>query len=191
MDDELISPAELRKRLRISEATYYRWLKSGRLKGVRIGRRWRFPLAAVEELLSGGDPAREGLARAVELCADWLGMDDRSEVRAMEHGQAVVDMLIERAVAHRAGSLHLEPVADGLLVRERVHGVMRPADEVLPEEARATIVRTIKGRAGMNQEVESLPQDARFFASVEGRQVDVRGTVYPTALGEALTLDHG
>jgi len=49
MDADLTTD-EVAAALRLHRVTVQRWLKSGRLKGYQIGRSWRVPLAAVEEL---------------------------------------------------------------------------------------------------------------------------------------------
>lgn len=49
-------------------------------------------------------------------------------------------------------------------------------------------MRGIKRWAGLRTEVESLPQDGRFFIEHDARKVDVRVSLFPTGLGESLTL---
>ncbi|MBM4467444.1 MAG: helix-turn-helix domain-containing protein [Chloroflexi bacterium] len=46
------SPKEVQEMLGIAQTTVYRWLTSGRLPAVKIGRLWRIPADALEELLS-------------------------------------------------------------------------------------------------------------------------------------------
>ena len=45
---------DLRKALGISTATYYRWLREGKLHGTRAGRDWRFTSGVLDELLRSG-----------------------------------------------------------------------------------------------------------------------------------------
>jgi excisionase family DNA binding protein len=50
---------QVAERLALSEETVRRWLRSGKLKGVRIGERrsgWRVPETEVQRILSGGRP---------------------------------------------------------------------------------------------------------------------------------------
>ena len=49
--------AEAARVLRVSEPTIYRSIKSGALRGIRLGRRVVVPRAAIEELLAG--PAKK------------------------------------------------------------------------------------------------------------------------------------
>ena len=50
MTEELLTLAEVREYLRLSDSTIRRMLKDGRLTGVLIAGRWRVPKAVVEEL---------------------------------------------------------------------------------------------------------------------------------------------
>jgi len=50
MTEELLTLAEGREYLRLSDSTIRRMLKDGRLTGVLIAGRWRVPKAVVEEL---------------------------------------------------------------------------------------------------------------------------------------------
>jgi len=55
------SPKEVMELLGISQTTVYRWLESGELPAVKIGKLWRIPADALEELLSteGGQSAEQ------------------------------------------------------------------------------------------------------------------------------------
>lgn len=43
---------EIKQLLRISERTYFRWVKSGKLKRVKIGNKSLFAVKEIEKLLS-------------------------------------------------------------------------------------------------------------------------------------------
>ena len=45
------SPKEVQEMLGVGQTTIYRWLESGRLPAVKIGKLWRIPADALEELL--------------------------------------------------------------------------------------------------------------------------------------------
>lgn len=51
MENNLLTVPEAAKLLRVSEHTIYLWLRSGKLKSVRPGRKWLIPEDAVRELL--------------------------------------------------------------------------------------------------------------------------------------------
>jgi len=51
LERKAYSPKEVMERLGISQTTIYRWLESGQLPAVKIGKLWRIPVDALEELL--------------------------------------------------------------------------------------------------------------------------------------------
>jgi len=52
--DELITTKQVQDLLQVDRITIYRMLKDGRLKGVKVGKQWRFQPQEIEELISGG-----------------------------------------------------------------------------------------------------------------------------------------
>ncbi len=51
MTEEYLTPAEIAKRLKITERTVYRWLDAGQLRGVKLGRVWRVRTNDLEKFL--------------------------------------------------------------------------------------------------------------------------------------------
>ncbi len=144
---ELLTPAQLQAKLGISQATYFRWLREGRLKGVLVGRRRRYPPSLIDELRE--DPQstelRKGaLAASVDLCSERLlktGVKKKELIamlaNAKSEGESIANLIIAHALKKGAADLHLEPVADGLSVRERIHGILRKVERPLPQAASA------------------------------------------------------
>ncbi|MHC4165039.1 MAG: ATPase, T2SS/T4P/T4SS family [Planctomycetota bacterium] len=182
--EDYLSPAELRQVLGISQATYYRWLKEGKLRGVRAGRTWRFPKSLAQDLLREGDP---GVEEARRICQERLGTLSGPGEEMTPLPDDLSDLLIEHALRRQATDLHIEPVADGVAVRERVHGILAPVEPALPAGAQTAVVSALKERAGL-EAPPGRPQQGRFFHAFEGRRVDVRASTYPTGLGESVTL---
>ena len=52
--ERLLTPAEIVTRLNVSLVTVGRWLREGKLQGVRAGRQWRVRESALESFLKGG-----------------------------------------------------------------------------------------------------------------------------------------
>jgi excisionase family DNA binding protein len=65
----LYTPEEVAEQLRVTRRSVYEWLKSGRLRGLRAGTRWRIRPEDVESFLHGNrtipgpEPAEERAAR--------------------------------------------------------------------------------------------------------------------------------
>jgi excisionase family DNA binding protein len=51
---ELLLPAEVARILRVTTRTIERYCKQGKLRAVKVGRRWRIPRSALEDLLRQG-----------------------------------------------------------------------------------------------------------------------------------------
>lgn len=166
MNETYLPPRAVMARLGISTATYYRWLRDGRLRGVRVGGRWRFPAAAVDDLAAGGVALAEETAALEEA---W-----RLVAPPKRRGGDLAGFLIEDAVRAGADTLHVEPSSDGVVIRRRIDGALAPMPKPLPARAGPPLLRALRARAG--------------FADVAGRRIEVRAQPYPTDIGESLTL---
>jgi len=51
---EMLTPEEVARKLKVSRRTIYLWLRQGRLKGVKVGDLWRIPESALREFIEGG-----------------------------------------------------------------------------------------------------------------------------------------
>ena len=53
--DNLLTPEDVAAWLHISRLTVGNWLRSGKLKGVKVGRLWRVRESDLENFLKGGE----------------------------------------------------------------------------------------------------------------------------------------
>src|SRR5216117_336885 len=99
----------------------------------------------------------------------------------------LVNALLAQAVKDGASDIHIEPWERGLAVRFRTDGLLH---DVLAPPARlaATIASRLKIMAGLDIAERRLPQDGRIRVRVAGRDVDVRVSIVPAALGERVVL---
>ncbi|MCS7249429.1 MAG: GspE/PulE family protein [candidate division WOR-3 bacterium] len=98
-----------------------------------------------------------------------------------------VNQLIIRAVRERASDIHIEPTREGLQVRFRIDGVLHPV--VAPKKAlQLAVVSRIKIMSRMNIAEKRLPQDGRYSAIVDGREIDFRVSTFPTTYGETVVM---
>lgn len=120
----------------------------------------------------------------VDESADVIGAD-----AAVDEGPVVqlVSALLEQAVSERASDLHVEPNSDDVTIRMRVDGMLHDTFTV-PLSTLRPLVSRLKVMGGMDIAQQRLPQDGRFSAKVEGRQIDIRVATFPTAAGEAVVL---
>ena len=49
----VLTTAEVGELLKCESRTVIRWIKEGRIKGIRVGRNWKVPKSEVERILNG------------------------------------------------------------------------------------------------------------------------------------------
>jgi excisionase family DNA binding protein len=64
--DDLYTTRQVQDILKVDRITIYRMLKDGRLKGVQVGRQWRFNRQEVERVVSGGSPVDESIQTSAD-----------------------------------------------------------------------------------------------------------------------------
>lgn len=50
-EDRLLTPSEVAERLRVNREVVYKWLQSGKMKGIRVGRLWRIRSSDLDAFL--------------------------------------------------------------------------------------------------------------------------------------------
>ena len=113
-DDEIIDMKEAIKILDTTRSTFYRWLRSGQIKGMKVGRRWRFYRTDIERFLRGQEPRIDvpvDIRPLVELLrerARQLGVETTSpEKPEVQPVVEVVDLMIRLAAMMNASDIHL------------------------------------------------------------------------------------
>ncbi len=51
MNETLYTPLEVAQKLKVTKDVIYKWLRSGTLKGVKVGRYWRVKSSDLDEFL--------------------------------------------------------------------------------------------------------------------------------------------
>ncbi len=116
--------------------------------------------------------------------------DDIESLRDLASGAPVVravNDLLEKAVELRASDIHIEPFDNGLVVRMRVDGLLRPVAAptgVLPQ----AVISRIKIVATLNIAERRLPQDGSARLRVGRSEVDIRVAIMPTQHGESAVI---
>ncbi|HWT30193.1 MAG TPA: GspE/PulE family protein [Propylenella sp.] len=98
-----------------------------------------------------------------------------------------VDAMLEAAVELSATDIHIEPARDGVHIRLRVDGLLRPYQSLPARMARAVVSR-VKILAGLNIAERRLPQDGRARARIGDVEADLRVATMPTLHGEAVVI---
>ncbi|MBI5055925.1 MAG: type II secretion system ATPase GspE [Nitrospirae bacterium] len=99
----------------------------------------------------------------------------------------LLNAMLMEAAKEKASDIHVEPYEKGLDVRFRVDGILR---KVLspPRIIQDALISRIKIIAGLDIAEKRLPQDGRIRLLVGGKDIDIRVSIIPTALGERAVL---
>ena len=191
---ELLDMSQAIDLLKTTRPTFYRWLRTGKIKGMKVGRQWRFYRDDVERFLKGQEPRIElptdigPLVEELGRRLEQLGGADPSpdDADPVQHAVARIIMI---GIRMHASDVHLEPFEDGAQLRCRVDGLLHPVAKfdvrLLP-----AIAEQIKRMAALDVHEKSLPQDGRIVLSLPepDGEVDLRVNVLPAYLGEAVTM---
>jgi excisionase family DNA binding protein len=195
--DELMDMAEAIAQLKTSRPTFYRWVRSGQLRGMKAGRQWRFYRADVERFMKGDAPR-------IELTADidpliqtlqkkLVGVGAKKYLdRDFQAVEGAVDLMILLGAAMRASDLHIgaqmvpeKPENTGFF-RCRVDGVLHTAAtfdiRLLP-----AIVERWKVLCHCDINEKQKPQDGRATLDAAGKKLDLRVNFLPAITGESIT----
>lgn len=99
----------------------------------------------------------------------------------------LLNALLMEAAKERASDIHIEPYEKGIDVRFRVDGILR---KVLspPKIIQDALISRVKIISGLDIAEKRLPQDGRIRLIVGGKDIDIRVSIVPTALGERAVL---
>jgi type IV pilus assembly protein PilB len=99
----------------------------------------------------------------------------------------VTNLLILEGIRRRASDIFIEPWEYQLRARCRVDGLLEEI-KTLPHSMASSVVSRIKVMSHLNIAERRMPQDGRFKARVQGRDVDFRVSVIPTHFGEKVCI---
>ena len=202
---ELVDMEEAIELLKTTRPTFYRWLRSGRLKGMKLGRQWRFYREDIDRFL-------KGLSPRVDLPADIRPIIEALEARLKDIGRKSPDgekwseveraarLMIVLASATNASDIHITShmLKDGTesiaVVRNRIDGTLHAVAQ-FDLRLLGAIVEEWKRLAACDVREREKPQDGRILirlselaGSGPDKLLDLRVNFLPTGLGEAVTV---
>jgi type IV pilus assembly protein PilB len=214
--DDLLTLDETLQFLGTSKATLYRWLGQGDLKGMKVGRQWRFrkaDLVAYMERSPVAVAAAPSEAMEGELAhfAEQLRQADAVDPAEYEDDAAsgkptgwdqgttsgegkialLVDRILALAICKGVSDIHIEPARQHneafVLLRFRLDGVLHEMRR-LPTRLQDPLALRIKQMAEMNLAERKVTQDGRIHFWYDGNDFDLRVSCLPTVFGEAIVL---
>ena len=202
--DDMLTIQEAADYLTTSRPTLYRWLREGKVKGMKVGRQWRFRKEELQQFLEGRgavvdlpiDPAPFLQALRDQL-TDPSPFDADPQVVSQPLDEAF-RLMVELLVQRQAESLHLgayhttDTTQTAACLRSRTDGLLRLECE-LDRRLLAPLVETWKSTAGCHPQETGLPQDGRILMETDtggspSRVVDLRVSFLPSMLGETMTV---
>jgi general secretion pathway protein E len=99
----------------------------------------------------------------------------------------ILENLITQAEKASCTDVHLQTVANSVLISFRIDGVIVPISK-LEGEVSERLLGRIKYLAQLKTYQNSLPQDGRIIKSSIGSREDIRVATYPTVTGEKIVL---
>jgi len=123
-----------------------------------------------------------------ERKTDEIEMKKAQEKVAIEAPVAkIVSTILEYAIKSRASDIHIEPQEDNVRIRYRIDGILQEK-YLLPRNVHDAVVSRIKILSDLKIDEKRVPQDGRFFFSVDGNDVDLRISTLPTTYGEKVVM---
>lgn len=99
----------------------------------------------------------------------------------------MVAVILRHATEGRASDVHIEPGREKLRIRFRVDGTLYNS-LILPLKVHEQIVARIKVLTNMQLDEKRKPQDGRFSARIDDRDIDFRVSTFPTYFGEKVVI---
>ncbi len=203
-NNEIIDMDKAIKLLKTSRPTFYRWLRSGKIKGMKVGRQWRFYKEDIDRFLKGEDPRieiRGDLAPLIEKLTKEVkkqkAVPDFPE--NCENIDKAVTLMVTLAASMTATDIHITPHKNKddediiSVLRFRIMGTLRIIAE-FDNRLQKSIIEKWKMMAQCDINEDSHPQDGRIICkfgenkgTVSEKEFDMRVAFLPTTLGESLT----
>lgn len=154
--------------------------------------------AVIDEIYGVSQDLSATLEEAVDSVSDFeLHVEeeeqddtDLSETRRQSEQAPIVrtvNHILKQAVDEGVSDIHLEPQRNGLQVRYRLDGALRPV-RTLPRSIQAAVVSRLKIMADVDISEKRRPQDGRIAINMQGRAIDVRLSTLPTQHGERVVM---
>ncbi|GMX58992.1 MAG: hypothetical protein MCSN_6470 [Candidatus Microsyncoccus archaeolyticus] len=143
---------------------------------------------------------KEEVGKALSALETEIGSGDNVEIfsydtrpeqqeRLSEEAPIIkmVDVILRHAVDGRASDIHIEPEEKQLRIRFRMDGTLY-SSLYLPLHTHPSIVARIKILSNLRIDETRIPQDGRFSARIDNKNIDFRVSTLPTKLGEKVVI---
>ena len=143
------------------------------------------PNTASDQLSVNGQVAAVPVVRFQEQASELATALEQLNADSGDYPTQVVDRLMDLARATQISDLHLQPVADGLDIRVRHDGVLRPLCKIDDGKV-ASVASRMKVMSNLLTYRSDVPQEGRI--AFPGETAEVRVSTFPTLYGERAVL---
>jgi len=191
-DEELLTFDEALQTLGTSRPTLYRLLSQGDVKGLKVGKQWRFRRADLQAYMQRG-PVEISAAPVVDIDAELATFESDVDADATVSDKALelARRIVEAGIDRRASDIHIEPTyLDGVSVwwlRYRIDGVLQEVRR-MPISLQDMLTAQFKTMADMNVGEKRVPQDGRFRLVRGEKEFDIKMSTCITQYGEGIVL---
>jgi general secretion pathway protein E len=162
----------------------------------RLAMPFRYRLASREEVSAYLTQQEQGLRALDSVTVEGGGTagpqaEEISFEAAAEADSTVVKLVsstLYDALKAGASDVHLESTANGLCIKYRIDGVLTAAESMPGSELAEQVISRIKVMSELDIAERRVPQDGRFKARRDGRDIDFRVSVMPSVYGEDAVL---
>jgi type IV pilus assembly protein PilB len=95
----------------------------------------------------------------------------------------LLDLIIAKAIRDGASDIHLEPDEKCVHTRYRIDGVLHEVSS-LPKSFQSAVISRVKVMGNMDIAESRAPQDGRSHIKMEGKEIELRISTFPTIYGE-------
>lgn len=99
----------------------------------------------------------------------------------------IVSTVLRYAIDGKASDVHIEPLPTGVRVRYRVDGDLHTS-VILPLNTHRALIARVKVLASIRLDEQRKPQDGRFSATIDNREIDFRVSTFPSYYGEKIVI---
>ena len=100
---------------------------------------------------------------------------------------ATLELIFAGALALRASDIHIEPEETGIRLRYRFDGVLHDIVD-LDSYIFGRMMSRLKLLSGMTLNAKKIAQDGRFTFNTGDRNVEIRSSIIPGAIGESIVM---
>jgi general secretion pathway protein E len=147
-----------------------------------INRAYEHKSDEAQTLVSGME--KDEVIRELEAT---LSRDDLLDSSGRPPVIKLVNSILFEAIRARASDVHVQPLEDELIIRQRIDGVLLDALSV-PNDFQDEVISRLKVLGKMNIAEKRLPQDGRASVQVGDRLIDLRIASLPTSYGERVVV---